>query len=179
MPHSFIGSDGVIRYRSKTMPLSLAASFARCLQANETRFCDVEITPAQRTKEEKFFVQFRPVNPDRQGDLYEAQYNARADRAQAEGMDYIFWADPDAPNTHWVFNPLSGETYTLTPFSCSCPDYQFRCNAAGLKCKHQHALQVQADAGTLGKTDKVTVNAKGETREEFHDRMSKSALLDW
>jgi hypothetical protein len=156
MSRTTITPTGTICYRSKCLPLSIAASFAKCVQANATRFCDVEIQKSDKSRSEKFFVTFRPVNPTRQADLYEAQYNARAERAQQEGSEYIFWKDTDNPGTDWCFNPVSGETYQVSTFSCSCPDYLFRCEKAGLLCKHQQARTLQFEAGTLGKTDKVT-----------------------
>jgi hypothetical protein len=176
MSRTTITTDGTICFRTKNLPLSIAANFARCIEANKTRFCDVAITPA-KTKEEKYFVQFRPVSADRQGAMYEAQYNARIERAQAEGMDYIFWQDPDFPNSHWCFNPTSGETYQVTPFSCTCADYTYRCDRAGLKCKHQQAFQLQADAGRLGKTDKVT--RTDDDRAAFDAKMRRMADLDF
>ncbi len=175
MSRTTITTEVAICYRSKNMSLSLASSFARCIEANKTRFCDVAISPSKAA--EKYFVTFRPVSTDRQGDLYEAQYNARADRAQVEGLEYIFWPDADNPGTDWCFNPLSGETYQVSLFECSCPDYQFRCKNAGLKCKHQHSRQVQADAGTLGKTDKVTRTAAD--RAALDAKMRQSVNLDW
>ena len=178
MARTTITTEGAIVYRSKNMPLSLASGFARCIEANASRFCDVAIVPSKAA--EKYFVQFRPVNRERQGDLYEAQYNARADRAQAEGSDYIFWPDADNPGTDWCFNPLSGETYQVSLFDCTCADHVYRCAPAGLVCKHRHARQLQADAGTLGKTDKVTRPVKTEAeRAERDARMKRMADLDF
>jgi hypothetical protein len=156
MSRTSILPTGAIVYRTVLLPLAQAANFAKCLQANQTRFCDVEITPSARSKSEKFFVQFRPVSTDRQGALYQQQYDARKDRAAVEGAEYIFWKDTDNPGTDWCFNPVSGETYQVSTFECSCPDHQFRCKPAGLLCKHQQARTLQFEAGTLGKTDKVT-----------------------
>lgn len=180
MARTTITSEGAICFRSKIMPLSLASSFAKCIEANASRFTDVSITPAKRTKEEKYFVQFRPVSADRQGAMYEAEYSARAERAQSEGADYIFWPDADNPGTDWCFNPISGETYQVSLFDCTCADHVYRCNKAGLVCKHRHARQMQADAGTLGKTDKVTpTGVTSESRDEFHARMKRLADLDF
>lgn len=145
MSRTTITRTGAICYRTKPMPLSLASSFALMLQGNAERFCEVAITQSQRTKAESYFVQFRPVNPQRQGDLYEREFNARKERGETEGLDYIFWADPDNPAVTWCFNPASGETYQLGLCSCSCPDYQIRCERAGLLCKHLHSRSAQAE----------------------------------
>lgn len=142
MSRTTINPDGAIVYRTKTMELTRAAAFAQCIQANGTRFESVEIVESKHTKEESYFVTFRPVNTERQGDLYEAQWNVRKERAAEEGADYIFWKDTDRPMVHWCFNPKSGETYEVTPFGCTCPDYYYRCSKAGLHCKHIHALEM-------------------------------------
>ena len=173
MPHVTITTDGAICYRSKTMTVERAAAFARCLAANAERFTSVEIVLA-RTKETAYFVQFRPVNPERQGDIYEQQWNVRAERAQQEGAEYIFWRDADKAGVTWCFNPQSGETYEVTPFSCTCPDYHYRCEKAGLHCKHQHALQMQREAGRFGRTDK-----QAESRGQFHARMQANVSRDF
>lgn len=174
MPHTAIQTDGSIVYRTKLMPLTRAASFARCLDGN-TRFTSVMLEKPAKAKADKFFVTFRPANPERQTALYQTEWDKREARAENEGGDYIFWKDPDG-RFWWVFNPLSGETYELTPFSCSCPDYQFRCNKAGLHCKHMHALQLQADAGTLGKTDKTTPAPANETARQ---KLARLAAVDF
>ena len=156
MSHVTITTEGAIVYRTKTMTMSRAAAFARMIQSNADRFTSVEIKPAQRTRIASFIVTFQPVSRERQEDLYEQQFNARKDRAEAEGMDYIFWPDPDRTGVTWCYNPNSGETYEVQTFSCSCPDYHYRCEKAGLLCKHQQALTLQREAGVVGKTDKTT-----------------------
>jgi hypothetical protein len=155
MSRTTITQAGAIVYRTKNMDIAHAAAFARCIEANNGRFTSVEIVEA-RTKEEAYFVTFRPVSPERQGDMYEQQWNVRKERAEQEGAEYIFWRDTDNPGTDWCFNPKSGETYQVSTFSCSCPDYVYRCEKAGLLCKHQQARTMQAEAGRLGATDKHT-----------------------
>lgn len=148
MTRSFIRpADGAILYRTCPMEPAQAQRFAKALTANKTRFIDVEIEDA-RTKTTKSFVTYRPLNPTRQGDLYQAQYDQRLHRAEEEGDNYIFWED-ETERFWWCLNPLSGETYEVTAFGCTCPDYHYRCEKAGIHCKHQHAKQRQADKGML------------------------------
>jgi predicted nucleic acid-binding Zn finger protein len=154
MSRTTITQTGAIVYRTKTMELSLAAAFARCIEGNSGRFTSVEIVEA-RTKEEAYFVTFRPVSTERQGMLYQEQFNIRQQRAEDEGQDYIYWKD-EHPGSWWVFNPKSGETYQVGVFSCTCADYHYRASKIGVPCKHMHALKVQSDAGMLGATDKKT-----------------------
>ena len=165
MARPIITSEGAVAYRTTNMPLARAAAFARCVTANTTRFCDVAIVQA-RTKEVAYHVTFRPVSVLRQGDLYEAQWAARCAKAASEGADYIYWRDDDCPGSWWVFNPISGETYTVCVFSCSCPDYHYRAGRAGVACKHMQALGHQ--------TEKVT-----ETREARNARIQAGVSKDF
>ena len=146
MPHVTITTDGAICYRSKTMTVERAAAFARCLAANAERFTSVEIVLA-RTKETQYLVQFRPVDPERQGDIYEQQWNVRAERAQQEGAEYIFWRDADKAGVTWCFNPQSGETYEVTPFGCTCPDYHYRCRRPGCTASTSTPWNCSAEPG--------------------------------
>lgn len=172
-------TNGAIAYRTKPMELARAAAFAKCIEANAGRFTSVEISQA-RAKTEQYFVTFRPTSETRQGDLYQAEWDARQQRAQEEGAEYIFWRDTDNPGVDWVFNPKSGETYQVSTFGCTCPDYMFRCEKAGLLCKHQQARTIQADAGRLGKTDKVTVCTQtSESRESRNARMLANVARDF
>lgn len=165
MSRTTITPLGAIAYRTRNMEQTKAAAFARCIEANAARFRDVQVCEAH-TATPQFYVQFRPTSAARQADLYEAAFNARKDRADREGAEYLFWPDPDHAGSHWCFNPLSGETYQVETFSCSCPDYQMRCSRAGLLCKHQQALTMQREAGTLGQTDKVTRTPTRDTSPE-------------
>ena len=163
-----IGTDGIIRHRTKPMPLERAAAFARCLEANRERFYGVEIVAA-RTKQEAYFVLFQPVNPERQAELYETEWSSRKRKAEGEGEHYIFWKCSDRKGVWFCFNPLSGETYEVTTFDCSCADYTYRCAAAGLHCKHQHALEIYG-----GRAEKQT-----ESREERDARIRRNINLDF
>lgn len=164
---------GSIVYRTKNLPLDRAAAFARCIEANASRFRDVQICEAS-TAVPSFYVAFRPTSAKRQGDLYEQEWNVRKERAETEGENYLFFRDADKQGVTWVFNPISGETYEVTPFGCTCPDYYYRCEKAALHCKHIHALALQSDAGTLGQTDKVS-----ESREARNARMARNISRDF
>ena len=70
---SRILSDGRICHQTKPMRADLALRFARCLKAN-SRFTDVAtIDAGQRGLR----VVYRPVNRERQADLYMGQQTAR------------------------------------------------------------------------------------------------------
>lgn len=51
---------------------------------------------------------------------------------------------------------FSGKSYVTTATSCSCPDWEHRCQAAGLQCKHQIALACRP-APTVERTHVGTV----------------------
>lgn len=160
MPQEIIRSDGAICYRTKPMEPGQAARFARCLLANRDRFCDVQQHDSSHTRTPKVFITFRPVNRERQGDMYLRQWDARKERAQDEGWDYIFWPDPDRRGLYWCFNPLSGETYEVTCFDCTCPDYRYRCSKAAIQCKHMQAWEMQSEAGRIDKTIPTPAQAR-------------------
>lgn len=145
MPREFIASDGRIFFRTKLLSAEQAQRFAACLTANATRFCDVEWLLSEKAKGERaYFVQFRPVNADRQWEQIARQQDARRLRAMEEGACYVFVLDMDSSSPfYWTYNPRSGETYQTDAGSCSCPDFEFRCKKlthAALYCKHIHAL---------------------------------------
>ena len=149
-----IGRDGVIRYRTRLFSdWEQADRFRRCLEANP-RFVDPTVCESGTSKTVKWFVTFRPGNRERQLDMYERQWDARRDRGWTEGLEYIFWQDPDHPGSWWCFNPRSGETYEVTIFSCTCPDYVYRCHLAALQCKHMQAWEAQSELGLLQRTIK-------------------------
>lgn len=150
MPRQTITKDGVF-YRTKLFRnFQKADAFKKCLTANPG-FTGVSIEDGANTKGPAWFIQFRPAGRDRQVDMLEREMDKRALRAETEGMNYVFVRDADKPYLLWCYNPKSGEVYEVTTFDCSCPDYEFRCRAAGLKCKHQQARQLQADRGVLCK----------------------------
>jgi hypothetical protein len=136
MSKQIFNSDGTISYRTKPMPLHKARAFARCVDSNP-RFVDVTIREA-RTRELCYFVAFRPASVDRCADMWQGQYDTRAGRAEEEGAAYV-WLSDESGRFDWCFNPKSGETYEVSLFDCTCPDYFFRCRKAGLSCKHMQA----------------------------------------
>src|SRR5689334_10791664 len=108
MPREFIASDGKIFFRTRLLAFEQAKRFAACLQANSTRFCDVDFLLSEKaTTERAYFVQFRPLNIDRQWEQIERQQQARRERAMREGACYVFVLDIDSPRPfYWTFNPL-------------------------------------------------------------------------
>ncbi len=160
MPREFIASDGRIFFRTKLLAFEQAQRFALCLQANTTRFCDVDFLLSEKAMGEcAYFVQFRPVNEDRQWEQIERQQSARLFRALEEGACYVFALDIDGPRPfYWCFNPKSGETYQTDSGSCTCPDFHYRCKKleyAALYCKHIHALLHAFEIGELMRLSEV------------------------
>lgn len=152
MAHTTILPDGTIVYRTALMERSRAFGFARCLNGNAGRFSDVEVLRSERAKGcTSWFVRFRPARRERQGLLLQREWDKRAARAEEEGGEYIFWPDPDSAGDYWCFNPKSGETYQVNCFRCTCPDFHYRCNRAGIQCKHQQAWELQSRAGRIQK----------------------------
>jgi predicted nucleic acid-binding Zn finger protein len=123
------------------MDLAQARSFARCLDCNTGRFQNVEIHRSERSRDEKFFITFQPVSASRLDALHSRQQEAR--QLRAEQQEFIFWQDPDCKHVYWCFSVASGETYQVTIGDCSCPDYKFRCQIAGIQCKHMLAWSRQ------------------------------------
>ena len=163
MPHTTITPDGAIVYRTKLMEREKAGAFARMIGANATRFCDVQIVPSNG-KTARYFVTFRPVSAAKQGDMYQREWDKNADRAEAEGADYIYWRDPDDWRRTWVFNPKSGETYEMWLGHCACPQKKFRLGRAALHCKHEIEMDNRRAAGldpfgTEKQTPKVETTA--------------------
>jgi hypothetical protein len=151
MSREIITKSGAVAYRTKLFrDDAQAARFARCLNAN-SRFRDVAIVENVRAGSGSY-ITFRPVNEERQKDLYMNQHTARLIRGYEQMANYLFVQDSDQVGLWWCYNLVNEEVYQVTAFDCTCPDYQFRCRRAGLQCKHQHARQAQADNGLLGQT---------------------------
>ena len=154
MTHSTIREDGKVTYRTSLfVHLARAQAFAKCISAN-SRFESVLVHASTTAKTPKWFVTFLPTNSDRADALHQAQWDARANRAATE--EFLFWPDCDVIGLWWCFSVASGETYETTIFGCTCPDYTYRCQKAGILCKHQHAWSQQKRDGLLGKTDKTS-----------------------
>ena len=139
MARQTILSNGSIVYRTALLPIGRAYCFAKCLRGN-SRFEEVE-TFESLASPGRYFITFRPSSFDRQISLISNEHNARMERAQTEGMNYMFWPDPDCIGSTWCFNPKSGETYQVSKAECTCPDFEFRCKPAGLYCKHMITLE--------------------------------------
>ena len=184
MPHTTIDETGAVVYRTKLMEIARAGAYARMIGANAGRFEGVKIV-ASAGKTARYFVQFRPVSVQRQGDIYGAEHQKNAARAEAEGGDYIYWKDPDIARRTWVFNPASGETYDMWSGICQCPQKQFRLTQAALLCKHEIEMDNRIAAGIdpFG-GDKQTPNvtqpaADVETPEQRGARIKRDIERDF
>jgi len=71
-------------------------------------------------------------------DTRKAQFK-RGVRAIMEAASFLFIRDGA---TIYVRSDKSSLTYEVSPFQCSCPDYQHRCSRAGHSCKHMIALKL-------------------------------------
>lgn len=151
MPHLTITGAGEVVYRTRLMPYERAQAFALCLRRNGARFANVDLVHSDRaTGSASWFVTSQPVNEDRRVGLVDSVQAQRADRADKEGRHYVFAADPDARAPfYWCLNPLTGETYEVTGHSCTCPDWEYRCRRAALRCKHILALTWRLQAGEI------------------------------
>lgn len=138
---------GTCCHRTKSLPLPQAASFARCLRANG-RFENVGLQESRSPG--KFYVTFLPSSEERQIDLILAQTNARQERAETEGRSYCFVEDPDSTAFVHCLS-TSGEVYSVSPFSCDCPDAAYRLKGSGIFCKHVHALRSAMERGEVRK----------------------------
>lgn len=138
---------GKAQYRTRLLTRIQADRFSRCLAANP-RFTAVEVHESTRAKdpERSLYITFLPASQSRQAALLGHQHDARQARAQAEGVFYIWAGDPDFE--YWHLLTLSGEVFEVDAEAreCSCPDHQFRCKRAGLRCKH--LLAYDANLGT-------------------------------
>lgn len=146
--------DGFFAYRTKLLTFDAAQTFALCVRANLTRFTNVNVEHSNTARGERaWFVTFQPVSGDRMADVADREQASRIQAADREGAAYLFLLDVDSPRPFYrVYNPTSGETYELDSSSCSCPDFQYRCNRVpgfGLKCKHQVEMQRRFGAGEL------------------------------
>jgi predicted nucleic acid-binding Zn finger protein len=144
-------SKNGVRYRTKLLTEDRAKRFAACLRGN-SRFTDVEVEESGRARNwyQRHFVSYSPVNEERQQEMLDRQRDARQARAGDEGRDYVFVLDQDSIQPFcWVFNPKSGETYEVTLFDCSCPDFRYRCRGTGVRCKHMLALAAAVESGEV------------------------------
>lgn len=139
--------DGNCYYRTRLLTLARAHSFCACLQANR-RFKCVSVVESTHTAE-MYFVQYQPSNQSRYADLYFEQYRQRELKGQTEGRCYDFHLHEVGGNLFYLCASTSGETYEVTPESCSCPDYQYRGKKSGIPCKHIQAYHKQVAIGEI------------------------------
>lgn len=136
-------------HRTKCMEQERAERFARCLQANPL-FTAVEIAESARARSAaRYFVTYLPVNADRVADLVNAEQDKRLAKAATEGRDYLFVLDTDSAQPFCWCCSTSGETYEVTLFDCSCPDFQYRLKGCGIQCKHMAALSARINNGEI------------------------------
>jgi hypothetical protein len=127
------------QYRTRLMTQEHAEQFAACLRANSL-FDGVMVyeSPTAKT-ERRHYVVYHPSDPDACAAILQRQQQKRADKARAEAQDYLFVRDDQTGRFYWCMS-ASGEVYEVTDFSCTCPDFEYRCREAGVHCKHQVAL---------------------------------------
>ena len=136
------------QYRTKLLTEAHAQQFASCLRSN-TLFTGVMVYESDRAKhpERRFYVVYHPSDPDACAAILERQQQQRADKARAEADEYLIVPD-EGGRFFWV-QSASGEVYEVTDFSCTCPDAEFRCKEAGIRCKHSLALEIAEQRGLV------------------------------
>ena len=77
-------------------------------------------------------------------DRVEDEAVARAIRAQVQYQDFFFVKFDDHIRCS-SFN--SGKEYRIVNGSCNCPDAVYRAHPAGIRCKHECALEMAEAAG--------------------------------
>ena len=139
---------GEVFHRTKTMELGRAARFARCLVQNR-RFQSVTVEESKRTKgQTRWYVRFQPSNGERLAEMIGSQESSRFARGLTQ--PFVFVADPDSQQPFaWCHSVASGETYEVTAFDCTCPDYRYRLAGSGVRCKHMVALSAATERGEL------------------------------
>lgn len=142
-----ITQDGV-KWRTKLMTYDMAARFANCIGANR-RFAGVNVLESGQAKhpERRYFVEYLPASTARREELWHGQQFSRLDRAVEQLGDYQFVQDGE--HGVWVFNP-DGDVYAVNAWSCTCGDWQWRCQQSGMQCKHQLMLPLAFQQGLVG-----------------------------
>lgn len=122
-------------FRTKLMSHAQALQFAKCLAANP-KFGTVSVSFSERAKGDRsFFVAFLPVDDASSQRILDRQQAKREATAAAQIDNYEFVLD-DSAQFFWCLNAASGQVYEVTDHSCDCPDHTYRCQAAGIVCKH-------------------------------------------
>jgi len=136
-----LNRDGAT-YRTKLMSQDRARSFARCLEAHPA-FTGALVEESSRSRG-KFLVRYVPANPARRQDMVQSQADARTARAEEQVDNYMVIRDPSG-RFYWVLNLLTGDTYETTLQGCDCPDFTYRCEAAGILCKHSSIVKLHLE----------------------------------
>jgi predicted nucleic acid-binding Zn finger protein len=106
------------------------------------------VSESPRAKgERRFYVVYHSADPKQRAALLQRQEDKRAARAEAELDQYLIVPD-EGRRFFWV-QSASGEVYSVTHFDCTCPDHEYRCREAGIRCKHQSAIEVAALSGAV------------------------------
>lgn len=148
-------------YRTKLLPESKANAFAAALRGNP-RFAHVAVERSSRAKGSAcWFVRYASSSEVRRRALVDGAQDARTRRAMDQ--EFTFCSDPERAGYHCLSHS-SSEVYEVTLNSCSCPDQEARCRAAGIACKHRVALHLAITAGTVADLARVTPRAFEQKR---------------
>lgn len=128
-------------YRSR-----LVAREAASAKAEEVRqsaeYTGVQVLESTRAKHptDRFFVVCLPADDAIRAQLLAQFQQERRERAEAEGPEYVWAPDPDAP--FWHLLSCSGQVYEVDNHgqTCSCRDFGV-CRDNGLICKHLVAFE--------------------------------------
>ena len=135
------------QYRTKLMTEAHAESFASALRAN-SQWDGVMVYESPRAKgERRHYVVYHSADGAQRQALLQRQEDKRAARAASE-LDQYLIVPNECGQFFWV-QSTSGEVYEVTRFDCSCPDHEFRCREAGIRCKHQIAVEVATERGEV------------------------------
>jgi hypothetical protein len=127
-----------ITYRTKLISGQQAESFARALTAHPS-FIEVQVEQSPRAKGEKrFYVRYKPTSARCQEAMKDRQQSAREERAKAQLFTFV---RDESGRYHHCLSHQTGNVYEVTTCSCSCEDKVYRAGPAGLRCKHELALQ--------------------------------------
>lgn len=135
------------QYKTVCMTEAHARSFAAALRAS-SQWDGVMVYESSRTRgERRFFVVYHPASEMARQALLARQEAKRAARAEAE-LDQYLIVPAEQGRFFWVASQ-SGNVYEVTDLSCTCPDHEYRCREAGIRCKHQLALGAATEQGKV------------------------------
>jgi hypothetical protein len=140
-------SNGKIYKRSTLMTEAQAKGFCRCIAANTERYMAVEAVRAPGT-DNRWYVRWMPSSSTVRSTMRDYVQQQRSNRAasQAQGM---VWFPTETEGWYWCTREREdGEVSQVHPRrGCDCADYIYRCEPAGLRCKHQLALETHLEEG--------------------------------